>query len=195
MDGLSKGTGTCLAALAWLLLSVSPAWANDAGQLVINARGAPKGMDFVSEVREALAYVSVDPLLDDVLSHGTRIEIRHTDGMTRVVFHVNDGSAVVLFNPRLGIRVDNDKILSPALYLAHELGHVHRGLRGTIGTRNGRFTTAEEIAVIREIEQRVARSLGEPLRDTWAGTPVTVGSVTVGRYAGPAQPISASAFR
>lgn len=189
MDGISCRDGSRFPASAWLLFGillapVSLAGAANAGRIVVDDGDAPEGMNFFMEVQEALAYLSADPVLEDVLSLGARIEIRHTAGRTRMQFRPRDGSALILFNPRMGIRIDNRGIQSPALVLGHELGHVLRGLRGVTGTRNGRFTVAEEIAVIEEIEQRVARLKHEPVRRRWQGTAVETGSVTMGRSPG-----------
>ncbi len=150
--------------------------ANDV--IVINADEAPPGMDFAAEVREALDYIACDVIVDDVLSLATRIEIRYTDGRTRVLFQPRHRSAVIDFNPRRGTGLEYGRIQSPALMLAHELGHIYRALHGVHGMKNAHFTPAEELAVIKEIETRVARLIGEPVRRRYAGIPVTTASVT-----------------
>ena len=149
--------------------------------VVIDARNAPPGIDFHADVRQALDYISGDATLDALLKQGSRIEIRYTGAHTRIEFRTQDKSAVIHFNPRLGTRLRNGSVQSPALVLAHELGHVCRALQGKAHWHNGRFSVAEEQAVVNDVEARVARLAGEPVRHRYIGTPVAVNSVTLGR--------------
>lgn len=177
MEGRSHGARLARF-LRSLLLSVCPFAAVAGDALVVNVKGAPPGMDFGAEVHAALDYIACDTILDDVLMIATRVEIRYTGGATRVHFQPADRSAVIDFNPRRGTGLDHGRVQSPALMLAHELGHVYRALQGDPAVRNARFTPAEEQAVIEEIESRVARLAGEPVRRRYVGKPVAVESVT-----------------
>lgn len=191
MEGRALRTALARFSLSLGLLAGSAAApADDAGHVfvhgvLVDARGAGHGIDFVADVRDALSHLACDTLLDDVLAAGARIEIRYTAGPTRVLFRPHERHAVIDFNPRLGIRVDQNRIQSPALVLGHELGHVYRALHGGHETKNRRFTPAEEAAVIEEIEARIARLAGEPVRRGYVGTPVAVSSVTLGRSSRP----------
>lgn len=156
------------------------------GGIVIDAHNAPSGIDFRADVRQALDYISGDATLDVLLEQESHIEIRYTGGHTRIDFRPHDKSAVIHFNPRRGTMLRNGRVQSPALVLVHELGHVCRALQGKARWHNGRFSPAEEQAVVEDVEARIARLSGEPVRHRYVGTPVEVNSVTLGRRKKPA---------
>lgn len=174
-----------LSLLVSIILTTMPSalCAQAAGGIVISAEGAPPSIDFHADVNRALAYLACDSVVNDVLDTGALIEIRYTGAATRLEFHPVTSAATIHFNPRHGVRIRRNRVLSPALMLAHELGHVQRAMLGISQVKNGRYTVAEEAAVVEGIEARVARATGEPVRHSYIGTPVDVGDVTLGRTA------------
>lgn len=182
MEGESRRAALACLLLSLLTAAITARAADDRIYDIVVSGPYPKNIDFAADIRATLNYLACDPILEEVLS-AALLEIRHTDGPTRIHVRPRERSAIIDFNPRRGIRTAHDRIQSPALVFAHELGHVYRVLRGDHEVRNGRFTPEEERIVIDNVEKRIARCVGEPVRHGYSGTPVTVNSVTLGRSA------------
>ena len=82
------------------------------------------------------------------------------------------GEHVISFDPRCGLLLgDNYSVLSPALCLAHEMGHAAQDLAGLLPTvYDLTVRDALENANLRDYEKPIARQLGEAIRQDYLDT-------------------------
>jgi hypothetical protein len=147
-------------------------------RLILHPDSSP---EFERQVADAFAYLRRSPtaaaLISDVM-HGpvdvTLIERQHSMDQNPFVdqpwpAEFDPDDKTIEFNPTLGIRTPEGAILSPALVLAHELGHIRECTRNPTRdlleavTPDPNFPNARERRNCIDVEFRIADELGEPL--------------------------------
>ena len=137
------------------------------GQLIVLSPDATE--DQIDEYERAIAY------LQDSETGRKLIEILEKSAETFFVVFIDDQNPkyttdkTIFFDPHCGlILADGASVMSPAMTLAHEMGHALQDLTGQLQG----VTTEAGILLVEEnnvdlIETPIAKELGEPYRDSY----------------------------
>ncbi len=136
-----------------------------------------------SDTQLALNYVAQVSEASDKLkalinnpNYQLDIKVHNTPDSPAIVFQQNGKNAGrVLWNPKASLEVPNGK-QSPAMALFHEIGHGYQHMKKHISALFGSAKTRKQGVLARsaienvntDLEERVARELGEPHRKRYA---------------------------
>ena len=167
----------------------------DGNRIVIASKSS---VSFKNDVRRAFRYLKKSPTgsrLIGTLEQSSRIiRIEETRDLSGVEFSPDD--LTVTWHPRSALKVKNGGRQTPALGLAHELGHAEKRIRNAREEdrdfeqklRNGYHNLAEK-KIIRGVEYKIAKELNEATRTDHEGSEYLATSPT------STQPFSSRAKR
>jgi RHS repeat-associated protein len=137
---------------------------------------------FIVALDQIKSYLSQNPIANAILQQAENM----TETITLIESPLSSihKNGTIWFDPYAGNQIDNGGIQSPALGFLHEVAHAIRRFRDPVGLKNDRiavdndYDNKEEKRVITGIETKVAKPLGEPVRQNHNGSLVKVDSPT-----------------
>ncbi len=140
-------------------------------------------------VREAFAYLSQSRAGAELIQ---RVGSMESSTMIRVSTEIAETGAhqvpliegrfgtIIEWDPTRGMVTDAGGVQSPAIALAHELGHAlfREDVREMLKIKAGPYDDATEFSAIEFIENPIAQSLGEPTRNSHSGELLSVPCVS-----------------
>ncbi|MCB9321331.1 MAG: hypothetical protein H6570_18780 [Lewinellaceae bacterium] len=147
------------------------------GNLIVIA--SKSSASFKNDVRRAFRYLQNSPtgnrLISTLKKSSHTIRIEETRDLAGVEFSPDD--LTVIWHPRSALKVKNGGRQTPALGLAHELGHAEKRIRNAREEdrdfehklHNGYHNVAEK-KIIRGLEYKIARELNEATRTDHEGS-------------------------